>query len=272
MSFKFLYRLSALLILSFALFASGCEDRSVSETGKPPKSLLVFCGAGLRPPVAEIIEAFETATGAQVEADYAGHQDLLSKIKLRGEGDIYVPGDKHYVDLAAKEGMILSQLPVCYFVPTILVQKGNPKAIHSLQDLLAPGIRLGLGNPRACAIGKKSKKLFEKNLIPWQEVERNLCFLSATVNELGMQIQAQSLDAVIVWDAIAKYYEPHGDEVQIPPQRNVTSTVDAGILKFTRNKPLAEEFIKFMSSGSGREIFRKHGYRVDRPEGTSDTQ
>jgi hypothetical protein len=44
-----------------------------------------------------------------------------------------------------------------------------------------------------------------------------------TVNELGMQIQADSLDAVIVWDAIAGYYSKHGTEVAIPPERNIIS-------------------------------------------------
>ena len=118
-----------------------------------------------------------------------------------------MPGDKLYVDLAAEQGLILSRKRICYFVPTILVQKGNPKNISGLRDLVRPGVRLGLGNPEACAIGGISKKILEKNDIPWPDIERNLLFQSATVSELGMQIQAQSLDAVIVCDAVAVYYE-----------------------------------------------------------------
>ena len=46
-----------------------------------------------------------------------------------------MPGDKHYVEQAARDGMILSQKSVCYFVPTILVRKGNPKNISEIYDV-----------------------------------------------------------------------------------------------------------------------------------------
>ena len=90
-------------------------------------------------------------------------------------------------------------------------------------DLVKPEIKLGLGDEKACAIGRKCKAIFEKNNISWEDVEKNLKFQSMTVNELGIQIQAKSLDAVIVWDAVAGYYAEHGDahqeelhELQLP--------------------------------------------------------
>ena len=145
------------------------------------------------------------------------------------------------------------------------IQKGNPKKISGLKDLLKDGVKLGLGNARACAIGRKCKKIFAKNNISWDEVEKNLKFQSQTVNELGMQIQAGSLDAVIVWDAIAQYYSEHGQQVDIPVGQNVTSAVNIGILKFTRNGPIAEEFVEFATSPQGQAVFKKHLYRVDPP-------
>jgi len=248
------------------VLASGCGDDGAEEQDGGSRRLLLFCGAGIRPPLAEIVDTFNKQTGLDVAVDYAGHQFLLSKIKLGRQGDIYMPGDKRYVDLASEEGLIVSRRPICYFVPTIFVQKGNPSNIRGLGDLVRPGVRLGLGDVRACAIGRKCREIFQKNDIPWGDVERNLQFQSATVNELGMQIQAQSLDAVIVWDAVAKYYARYGDEVVIPPEQNVVSTVDAGILKFTRNRAAAERFVTFLTSDRGRRIFRKHQYRVDAPK------
>ena len=245
---------------------TGCEKRGPEKQADDSRGLLVFCGAGLRPPMAELAERFEQETGAAIRMDYAGHQVLLSKIKLSRQGDIYMPGDKRYVDLAAEEGLILSRKRVCYFVPTILVQKGNPKGISGLHDLARSGVRLGLGNPEACAIGRTSKRIFEKNEVPWPDVERNLLFLSATVSELGMQIQAQSLDAVIVWDAVAEQYARHGEQVPIPVRQNVLSTVEAGVLKYTGNKALARRFLEFMVSDQGGRVFRKHGYRVESPK------
>ncbi|MFH1718377.1 MAG: molybdate ABC transporter substrate-binding protein [Planctomycetota bacterium] len=260
-------RSAALAILAAVAIVtglSGCKGEKPDGSGT--KELLLYCGAGIRPPVQQIIEAFEAEYGVKIVTDYAGSEMLLSKIKLARQGDLYMPGDKHYVEQAAQEGMILSQQSVCYFVPTILVQKANPKNIHGLHDLLKAGIKLGVGDAKACAIGRKTEQIFARNGIARADVEKNIAFQSLTVNELGMQIQAGSLDAVIVWDAIARYYSDHGIEVPIPVEQNVISTVNIGVLAFTGNRPLAEEFVKFAGSPRGQDIFQKHNYRTDSPQ------
>lgn len=258
-------RLILTATLTAAFLFTGCGRRELAEEQTEEKELLLYCGAGIRPPIAELTETFRREHGVKIVTDYAGSEVLISKIKLTRQGDLYMPGDRHYVQQAAKEGMIHSSKNVCYFVPTILVQKGNPKEIQSLEDLLKPGLKLGLGDVKACAIGRKTRQIFAKNNIQWNEVEKNLKFQSQTVNELGMQIQANSLDAVIVWDAIARYYNKYGQEVPIPAKRNVISTVDIGILTFTKNRTLAETFVEFTTSDRGQTIFKKHIYTVDAP-------
>jgi molybdate transport system substrate-binding protein len=253
------------VIVTITVLLVGCESRTPEESDAGAKELLLYCGAGIRPPVQQIAETFEREHGVKVVTDYAGSEVLLAKIKLAQRGDLYMPGDKHYVDQAAAEGMILSQQSVCYFVPTILVQKGNPKNITDLKDLLGAGLKLGIGDASACAIGRKTKEIFNKNGITWEDVEKNVAFQSLTVNELGMQIQAGSLDAVIVWDAIARYYSEHGTEVPIPVEKNVISTVNVGVLSFTGNRSLAEEFVKFSVSERGRDIFAQNNYRTEPP-------
>jgi molybdate transport system substrate-binding protein len=253
----------AVIIIS-ALLCIGCdrkEDRQSESEG-----LLLYCGAGIRPPVDELVDTFGREHGVKVALDYAGSEVLLSKIKLVRRGDLYMPGDKHYVEQAARADMILSQHTVCCWVPTILVQKGNPKKIRALKDLLKPGIKLGLGDSKACAIGRTSKRILEKNNITWDDIRKNLAFQSLTVNELGLQIQAQALDAVIVWDAIARYYDEYGDEIPVPPEKNIISTVDIGVLKFTKNQEQAEKFVDFITSEKGRRIFQKHNYSIEPPD------
>jgi len=248
------------LVFVIGVILAGC-DRKKPETDE----LLLYCGAGIRPPAEELIAAFFAETGIKVLPDYAGSETLLSKIKISRRGDLYMPGDRHYVEQADKAGMILSHNLVSYWVPTILVQKGNPKGIRDLEDLLKPGLKVGFGDPNACAIGRITWQILVKGGISREDLESNLTYQSMTVNELGMQIQARSLDAVIVWDAMARYYSQHGDQVSIASEKNIVSTVDVGVLKFTKNKKLAEKFVAFLTSKSGREIFRKHNYTVDPP-------
>jgi molybdate transport system substrate-binding protein len=249
----------AAAVITAVLFI-GCDSK------EPEKELLLYCGAGIRPPADELVEVFGRKYGVKFALDYAGSEVLLSKIKLVRRGDLYMPGDKHYVEQAAREDMVLSRRSVCYWVPTILVQKGNPKKIFGLEDLLKPGIKLGLGDPDACAIGRTSKEILAKNNITFKDIEGNLVFQSLTVNELGLQIQAKALDAVIVWDAMARYYSKYGDAIPIALEKNVISTVDIGVLKFTKHKELAEKFVDFVTSEAGQRIFKKHNYSTEPPE------
>ena len=146
------------------------------------------------------------------------------------------------------------------FLP--LVKTGQKGDILVTHDPYLDYVR----DARACAIGRKTKQIFARNNIAWEDVEKNVAFQSLTVNELGMQIQAGSLDAVIVWDAIARYYSEHGTEVPIPVEENVISTVNIGILTFTKYRSLAEQFVQFAASPHGQDIFKQHNYHTDLPQ------
>jgi molybdate transport system substrate-binding protein len=245
-----------------AVFVSlllGCHAQAPKD-GK----LLLFCGAGIRPPVAELAEEFGRRHNIVVECDYAGSEVLLSRIKLTRQGDLYMPGDLHYVELAEQEGLIASKQNVCYFVPVILVQKGNPKDIRTLSDLTRPELRVGLGDPKACAVGRTCTEIFQKNGIPEEQIA--VAFRSVTVNELGNQVKLGALDAAIVWDAVAAFYPDQTQSVPIPAEQNVISTVPIGVLRSSKHPELAQAFVEFITSQQGREVFAKHHYSTTLPK------
>ncbi len=250
----------AVSVAGLLLVGGGC-----AEEGAERPRLLLYAGAGVRPPVAELAELFGEERGVVVECDYAGAEVLLSRIKLTRRGDLYMPGDVHYVEQAKEEGLIDSSRTACYFVPVILVRKGNPQGVETLADMLRPGLKLGLGNPEACAIGRKTDAIFEKNGISLSDVERNVVFRALTVNELGIHITAGKIDAAVVWDAVAHYYADRAEVVPIPAEGNVISTVPVAVLSFSEQKDLAREFVELVTSERGVEVFLKHGYTTQLP-------
>lgn len=258
-------RTTVFLLLIATATTFGCGGGSARESGNEHQ-LFLYAGAGLRLAVEDLVREFEDAHGGTVTTDYAGSETLLNRIRLSKRGDLYMPGDKYYVSMAADEGLISDRDAVCYFVPTILVRKGYDKTeIKDIEDLLDENVRLGIGGD-ACAIGRKTEKIFEKNGISLERLKQNVEFHSLTVNELGNHIGAGSLDAVIVWDAVAALYKKAGRMVEIPPDKNVISTVDVGILSFSKNEDLAREFMKFAASKRGKKIFAAHDYTVKQPE------
>jgi ABC-type Fe3+ transport system substrate-binding protein len=46
--------------------------------------------------------------------------------------------------------------------------------------------------------------------------------------------------------------------VPIPPEKNVISTVNVGVLSFSENLALAEKFVEFVVSDAGQAILAEH--------------
>jgi len=255
-----------LAVIALALIVVGSNYSQGQAKQTEEKELFFYCGAGLRPPVSEIVKIFSGEHNVKIDCSYAGSGTLLNQIKVTKRGDLYMPGGLSWIDLLEPTGLVESKHTVCYFIPIILVKKGNPKNIKSLEDLVKSGIRLGLGDPKACAIGRITIKILKKNNIKMEEVKKNLVFNSLTVNELGVQIQVGKVDAVIVWDATASYFTNWGDVVKIPRDKNIISTVPIAQLSCSKHKELARELVNFIISKQGQEIFQKHHYSTELTE------
>lgn len=247
--------LVALAVLLVAVCGCGHRERPV---------LRLYCGAGLRAPVAALAAEFSRAQGVAIESDFGGSGVLLSRIKLTREGDLYVPGDVRYVRQAQADGLIASSTDACYSIPVILVATRATTKVRRLADLAAPGVRVGLGEPTACAVGEAAKEILDRaGLTP--RVRPNLVFSSLTVNELGLQVKSGKLDAAIVWDATARQYADVATIVPIDRRENVISTIPVAVLRSSRHEELARAFQAFATSPRGREVWARHGFTTSPP-------
>ena len=95
-------RLAVVVIVIAATMLCGCGVKSSEKSDAETKELLLYCGAGIRPPVDELVETFGRLNGVKIVTDYAGSEVLLSKIKVSHRGDLYMPGDRYYIEQAYK--------------------------------------------------------------------------------------------------------------------------------------------------------------------------
>lgn len=223
----------------------------VEETVRPAKisdksPLFIYAGAAFRPPLEEMGRTFERKYGVPVRFNFTGSNCLLAQIILSQQGDLFLPGEEFYVRQAQKRGYVLKSETIGYFVPVILVRKGNPKGIRSLKDLAKPGIKVGLGDPKACAIGEISEAILRKNGLT-QAVHKNVAFRAMTAPELANALRLGAIDACINWDAIANYpwVRPAVEIIAIPPEQNVITANPLAILNTTKNLQAAEKFLQF---------------------------
>ena len=139
-----------------------------------PKVLRIFFGAAAEVPEHEIVAQYEAETGIRVEATYGGSGTLLTSMMVAKVGDIYAPGSPDFMTSAIKNNVTYADTVeiLAYLVPAIIVQKGNPKNITSLEDLAKPGIKIGLGDPKSVCVGAYAVDLLEFNDLwrPWNRM------------------------------------------------------------------------------------------------------
>jgi len=271
---KFFKRLFFLmLVFVMMLYVSACgrqndaaEDNNAKEqevvstdaaTGNEDVTLLVYCGAGLKKPMTEIAEMFEEENGTKIEYIFAGSTQLLGQIELTGKGDVFIVGSKKAYESAKEKGLAGDEKEVAYHNPIIGVQKGNPLNIESLEDLAEPGVKVVLGDETANAIGETSQRIIEKTGLTG--INDNVVSKTATVNELIVYLTSKDADAAIITEDSA-FKNEDIDLVPIPEDVNIVQIIPVGALTASENVHDANEFVNFVSSEKGKEIFNKYGF------------
>ncbi|MDY6931822.1 MAG: molybdate ABC transporter substrate-binding protein [Halobacteriota archaeon] len=251
-------------ILIEVIFAGWVVAASLQDADSDSETLLIYSGAGLKTAMDELGDEFESETGIAVDIIYGGSGHIFGQLATSKRGDLFIPGAKYYTSKGIEEGLLEESRTrnVTYHVPVIIVKKGNPNNITSLEDLKKPGVKVALGSDKECAIGRLSKKLLTKEGL-YEGIESStLEVTTATVNELLLYVTIGTVDAAIVWeDNVGTLVRKDEVEViEIAHLKNIINTVPISVTRCSNSPELAEDFIDFACGENGHDIWIKNGF------------
>lgn len=227
--------------------------------------LLILCGASFKLPMEEIVESFTKQTGAELNVSYAGVGTLLSQITLSKRGDILIVPSPDIMKKAGNRGHVAqdSVRNMGYFVPSINVQKGNPKGIKCLKDMTRPGIRIALANPESVFVGMLGAEIVDK-AFPDQErilFRKNIVTYTEDFSKLAALLVLKQVDAVIGFSYLNSWFPDKIDTIKLNVEEIQRIGVgQAALLNYSMNRPLAERFLDFLNSKESQNIFIKYHY------------
>ena len=239
------------LVLTALAFA-GCGKKDGTDT----KPLVMFCAAGMKKPVTAIAKQYEEEYGIPVEIQFGGSGTLVAKLDI-GKGDIYLAGDSSYTDLAKEKGHVAETMGVAYMRAGFAVAKGNPKGIAALADVKRSDLKIAIGNPGAASVGKFTKKILSKHGL-WDGFEPTVTF--PTVNEIANTVKLGTVDAGIIWDAVASQYSDL-DFVNVPEFEAEKKDITVGVLTDSKQPTEALKFCRYLTAkDKGLMVFAADGY------------
>jgi len=225
--------------------------------------LMIFSGAGLMKPMEEMRKNFERQHGVTVDVHYGSSGEIFGMVAAGQPCDVLIPGAAKYTMDALKNGWVEKETirRLVLHVPTIAVPKGNPAKIRSLEDLTRKGVRVSIGDPKAPAIGRVSKKLLTQRQL-WEKVQPNIKVYAPTVNQLLIYVALNQVDAALIWKDLTSWAEAKGkiEVVDIDPNKNIIKTIPTAVCTRTQNRELALQFNTYVATAEGLSIWKKWGF------------
>ncbi len=219
--------------------------------------LEMHCAAGLQKPVEEIARQYEKAYGVKIRLNFGGSGQLLTKLEIAG-GDLYLPADKSYTDQAKDQGLVAETLTVSKLTAGIIVAKGNPRNIKSLNDLTQNDVKVVIAR-RSAAVGKFTHQVLEKAKL-LTAIENGIISKVGTVNEVALQVNLGASDAGIVWDALIPQFD-QSEFVIVPEFDQQPKYATIGVLENSKNRTEALKFARYLTAkDQGTLVFEKYGF------------
>lgn len=255
-----------LIMLLVLLMRQGAQRPNTDE-----ETLIVYAAAGMRVPMEEIAEAYESKYDVNLEVQYNGSNTLLNQLQADtfSNADVYLAADDFYTEKAISLGLAADTIPVAHQRPVIAVRRDSDKNIQGLRDLLRDDVRVAVANPEAAAVGKATKRqltpIMEGNTSLWDQLSEHVTesgVFKPTVNDIATDVTIGTVDAAIVWDSTVAMPKYRDDLVGVPvPELNGDpDLISVAVLNSSTSRPSAYRFARFVAArDQGLKTFEKFG-------------
>lgn len=258
--------------LRFARFLAAPEDGEAEfrRSGYDPAqgdaweehpSLLLYAGAMLRPAIDRTIAAFEVREGCTVTRVYNGCGILVAQMKSGGRPDLYFACDASF--MAQVKDRFEPSRDISMNQLVILVPKGNPKAIHTLKDLGKPGLKIGIGHEKQCALGVLTQETMRQSKVE-ADLMKNVAVQSPTGDMLVNQMRTGSLDAVVAYvsNGVSSADQLEAIAIDIPCALAVQPVA---VARESKRRQISGRLIEALQSPESRDRFQNEGFRWKGP-------
>jgi molybdate transport system substrate-binding protein len=243
--------------------ASGIAPFRDAAAAFKGKHLQVWSCGGLAEAMMPAHRLYEERTAVTI--NYTGaFAGALGKSLLGGAQTEVFAG--RVLDLAKKlrqAGKMVYFKPLCFTSYVLVTPKGNPGKISQIGDLIRPGVRLVLAPGASPPGGAAALNILNKAGILDQAM-KNAVEKGTCVQRVMDTLLAGKGDVSIVELRITRMADFVGKLEVIPipealfPPPPLTFTV--GVMKYAKDRDLADDYLSFLTSPQGQEFFERQGF------------
>jgi molybdate transport system substrate-binding protein len=248
-------RLAAVLAAALVLAAcgGGDDDSGGSSGAASSGELKVFAAASLTAAFTKIGEQYTAANGGdKVTFNFAGSQALATQIQQGAPADVFASADIPNMDKV--KDLVGTPKNFASNLLAIVVEKGNPRNVKTLEDLASPDLKVVLAAEEVPA-GKYAEQILDKAGVTVQPVSQE-----DNVKAVVTKVSLGEADAGIVYVTDVTAGGDKVEGVDIPEDQNVTATYPVATVKASKDQAGASAFMDLVLSAEGQQVLKEYGF------------
>ena len=249
------------------------SDNASARDDRP--AIQIFSARACAEPLRRAAELYRRRTGAAVEISVCsrhcarpaaeeavgttGGDDFLLEIADAGIYDLAIGGAEYLLDDGEVRGIVRRgrRRTIACRRSAIIVPAGNPRAIRSVRDLAADGVRVGV-SVIDCLKGLWEDLTARLGLL--ERVRRNIAFHANGCIAIVEAVAEGKVDAAFGWTAFAHLAPGRIEVVELPADQQVLRGTSVALLTTARNPERAERFMEFLAGPEARACYLQFGW------------
>jgi molybdate transport system substrate-binding protein len=247
-------RLAAVLaVAALALAACGGDDGPSGGSSGSSNGIKVLAAASRTAAVTELGQRYTSANGGtKVSFNFAGSQALATQIQQSAPADVFASADLANMDKV--KDLVGTPKSFASNLLAIVVEKGNPKGVKSLDDLRNGDLKVVLAAEEVPA-GKYATQVLDKPGVGVTPVSQE-----DNVKAVVTKVSLGEADAGIVYVTDVAAGGDKVEGVDIPETQNVTATYPIATVKAGKAQDKAQAFMDLVRSAEGQQVLKEYGF------------
>lgn len=244
-----------------------CSIAALSLMTAPPAAsadnIVVSAAASLTDALKEIGRMYQSKSKNRVTFVFASSSTLARQIEAGAPADVFFSADVQTMNALERNGRLepgtRKQLLSNQLV--IIVPADKPTLVNSPEDLLDPRVRrIALAEPSSVPAGVYTKAYLQ-SLGLWDKVKPKVVPV-LDVRATLASVESANVEAGLVYKTDAASSKRVKTVFEVPIGKGPKIIYPVAILKESKSKAAAKEFLNVMVSPSGADVFRRYGFVV----------
>ena len=188
---------------------------------------------------------------------FAGSDELATQIREGAPADVYAAASSKYAQELFEEGLVEQPVTFASNRLVLVVPRGNPAAIESVEDVLRPGMRLVVAAEGVPA-GEYTRAVLEK--LGLSAALENVVSNEDDVKGVAGKVALGEADAGFVYATDVTPVEDRVLAIELPPSAQPPIAYQVAVVTASDDEEAAREFVEKLRSRESREALARVGF------------